>query len=181
VVDRRHRWRDGAVAGGLATVVSTLTLNVLVHVSGDLALVAPGDLVEHARARLAVLGLVRVIGPLLLLAAAPAFMAVGVVWGGVYAEWVEPHLHYPDWLSGLAFALLPLGVALVVIVPLLDGAAADLSPLGPLAAASEAVRHLVYGAALGVIYPLRLARLPRAVRGSRPSSVPASVAPATPG
>ena len=27
-------------------------------------------------------------------------MAVGVVWGAVYAEWVEPHLHYPDWLSG---------------------------------------------------------------------------------
>src|SRR6185436_12943176 len=121
-LDRRHRWRDGAVAGGLATLVSTLALNVLVHLSGDLALLPPGELIEHARARFAVLALVRVIGPVLLLAATPVFMAVGVFWGAVYAEFVEPHLHYPDWLSGLAFALLPLGVALVVVLPVLDGA-----------------------------------------------------------
>jgi hypothetical protein len=180
VLDRRHRWRDGAVAGGLATVVSTLALNVLVHVSGDLAVLAPGELVEHARARLAVLALVRVVGPVLLLAATPAFVVVGVVWGAVYAEWAEPHLHYPDWLSGLAFALLPLGVALVVVLPVLDGAAPELGPLGPLAAASEAVRHLVYGAALGLIYPLRLARLPQRLRGATGSRLPAGTAQATP-
>jgi membrane protein DedA with SNARE-associated domain len=165
VMDRRHRWRDGAVAGGLATLVSTLTLNVLVHLGGDLVLVAPGELVEHTRARLAVLALLRVVGPVLLLAAAPAFIAVGVMWGAVYAEWVEPHLHYPDWLSGLAFALLPLGVALVVVLPVLDGASPDLGRLGPLAGASEALRHIVYGIALGTIYPLRLARLPQRLRG----------------
>src|SRR5439155_2325457 len=34
LADRRHRWRDGAVAGGLATVMSTLTMNVLVHAAG---------------------------------------------------------------------------------------------------------------------------------------------------
>ena len=166
VVDRRHRWRDGAVAGGLATVVSTLALNVLVHATGDLALLAPGDLIEHARARLAVLALVRVIGPVLILAAAPAFMAVGVLWGAVYAEWVEPRLHYPDWLSGLSFALLPLSVALVIVLPVLDRPGSELGALGPLAAASETVRHLVYGAALGLIYPLRLARLPERWRSS---------------
>jgi membrane protein DedA with SNARE-associated domain len=179
VVDRRHRWRDGAVAGGLATVVSTLALNVLVHLSGDLALVAPGDLLEHARARLAVLALLRVIGPVLLLAATPAFMAVGVAWGAVYAEWVEPRLHYPDWLSGLAFSLLPLGVALVIVLPLLDGASPDLGSLGPLASASEALRHLVYGVALGTIYPLRLARLPQRLRGEGPRWAPGA-AQATP-
>jgi membrane protein DedA with SNARE-associated domain len=171
IVDRRHRWRDGAVAGGLATVVSTLALNVVVHVSGDLALLPPGDLIEHARARFAVLAFVRVIGPVLLLAATPAFMAVGVLWGAVYAEWVEPHLHYPDWLSGISFALLPLGVALVIVLPILDGADPDLGPLGPLATASEALRHLVYGAALGLIYPLRLARLPQLARRSAPRPI----------
>jgi membrane protein DedA with SNARE-associated domain len=165
-IDRRHRWRDGAVAGAVATIVSTLVLNVLVHVSGDLALLAPGDLLEHARARLAVFAMVRIVGPVLLLMAAPAYMAVGVMWGAVYAQWVEPHLHYTDWLSGIGFALLPLTVALVLVLPLLDGAAAQLGSLGPLAAASEAVRHLVYGAFLGLVYPLRLARLPRR---SRPS------------
>jgi membrane-associated protein len=161
----RQRWHDGAVAGGLATIVSTLTMNVLVHLGGDLALLAPGDLVERARARLAVLALVHVIGPVLLLAAAPAFLLMGVVWGAVYAQWAEPHLHLPDWVSGLCFALLPLCVALVVVLPVLDGAAPELGPLGPLAAASEAVRHAVYGAALGAIYPLRLARWPAWRRG----------------
>jgi membrane protein DedA with SNARE-associated domain len=180
-MDRHHRWRDGAVAGVLATVVSTLTLNVVVHLSGDLALVAPGDLVAHARARLAVLALVRVVGPVLLLLAVPAFILVGAVWGAVYAEWVEPRLHYPDWLSGLAFAFLPLGVALVVVLPLLDSAAPRLEPLGPLAATSEAIRHMVYGAALGLIYPLRLARRSRPVRGADHSGLPASTAPATSG
>ncbi len=68
VADRPHRWRDGAVAGVLATVLSTLVMNVLVVVAGDLALLAPGDLVDRARARLAVLALIRVIGPVLLLA-----------------------------------------------------------------------------------------------------------------
>src|SRR5581483_1896317 len=94
-VDRRHRWRDGAIAGGLATVISTLMLNVMVQATGDLVLVAPGDLVEHARARLAAFAIARVLGPVLLLVGAPAFMAVGVAWGAVYAQWVEPHLHYP--------------------------------------------------------------------------------------
>jgi len=118
-------------------------------------------LLRYLLALLAVLAFVRVLGPVLLLAATPVFMAVGVFWGAVYAEFVEPHVHYPDWVSGMAFALLPLGIALVVVLPVLDGAAPELGPLGPLAAASEALRHLAYGAALGLIYPLRLARKPQ--------------------
>ncbi|MCA1647791.1 MAG: DedA family protein [Chloroflexi bacterium] len=50
LADRRHRWRDGAVAGGLATLISTLAMNVLVHVAGDLVLLEPGNLVERAQA-----------------------------------------------------------------------------------------------------------------------------------
>jgi hypothetical protein len=91
-------------------------------------------------------------------------MAVGIGWGAVYAQWVEPNLHFPDWISGLAFALLPLTVALVVVLPVLNGADPQLAPLGPLAAASEAIRHIVYGVSLGAIYPLRLARLRRPAR-----------------
>jgi membrane protein DedA with SNARE-associated domain len=166
VADRRHRWRDGAVAGLLATVISTLFMNVVVVVGGHLTLIAPGDLVERAQARLTVLALVRVVGPVLLLAAVPAFVVVGALWGAVYAQWVEPHLHFPDWLSGLCFALLPLCVALVIALPLLDNAAPELGPLGPLAAVSEAVRHAAYGVTLGLIYPLRLARLPAWGRGT---------------
>jgi hypothetical protein len=161
LADRRHRWRDGLVAGILATIISTLLMNVLVTVGGDLALLAPGDLVERTRARLAVLAVVRVLGPALLLAAAPAFVLVGGLWGAVYAHSIEPHLRWPDWISGLGFALLPLCVALVFALPVLDGAAPDLGPLGPLAATSEALRHAAFGLALGLIYPLRLARVPQ--------------------
>src|SRR5262249_36178842 len=95
--DRRHRWRDGAVGGGLATVMSTLAMNVLIHVVGDVALLEPGGLVQRMQARLAVLVLIRVIGPFLLLIAAPLFVLVGVGWGAIYAQWVEPRLHFADW------------------------------------------------------------------------------------
>jgi hypothetical protein len=149
---------------------------VIANVAGDLALLGPGDLVERARARLAVLVLTQVIGPALLLSAAPAFILVGVGWGAVYAQWIEPHVRVPDWLSGLGFALLPLCVALVVVLPVLDNATADLARFGPLAAASEALRHAIYGVALGLIYPLRLARLPEWSRRVQGSPVP-SVTP----
>jgi len=78
VADRRHRWRDGAVAGGLATLISTLAMNVVIHMAGDLALLDPGTLVQRTQSRLAVLAFIRVIGPFLLLAAAPLFVLVGI-------------------------------------------------------------------------------------------------------
>ncbi len=161
VPDHRHRARDGAVAGALATLVSTLAMNVAINITGDLALLEPNSLVQRMQARLAVLAVVRVIGPALLLLAVPAFVLVGIGWGAIYAQWIEPRMQVPDWLSGLAFALLPLTVSLLVVLPVLDGAAPDLGPLGPLAAASEALRHAFYGIALGAIYPLRLARFSR--------------------
>ena len=106
------------------------------------------------QARLAVLALIRVIGPFLLLAAAPLFVLVGIGWGAFYAQWVEPRVHLPDWLSGLCFALLPLSVAVVVVLPVLDGAAPDPGPLGPLAAVSETLRHAMYGLVMtaGTLY-----------------------------
>lgn len=179
VPDRQDRWRDGAIAGALATLVSTLAMNVAINLAGDIALLEPGSLVQRMQARLAVLAVVRVIGPALLLLAVPAFVLVGIGWGAVYAQWIEPLIHLPDWLSGLAFALLPLAVALVVVLPVLDGAAPDLGPLGPLAAASEALRHAFYGIALGAIYPLRLARFSRAGGKRADDHVPRPVAVAT--
>ncbi len=176
--DPRHRWRDGAVAGGLATVISTLAMNVVINVAGDVALLEPGDLVQRMQARLAALVVVRVIGPFLLLLAVPAFVLVGIAWGALYAQWIEPHVQLPDWLNGLAFSLLPLAVALVVVLPLLDDAAPDLGRLGPLAAVSEALRHACYGVALGLIYPLRLARFSRA-RTAAAAEVAPSQAPLT--
>ena len=178
--DRRHRWRDGAVAGGLATLISTLAMNVVIHLAGDLALLEPGSLVQRTQARLAVLAFIRVIGPFLLLAAAPLFVLVGIGWGALYAQLVEPRLHLPDWMSGLCFALLPLSVAVVVVLPLLGPVAPDVGPLGPLAVLSEALRHAFYGAALGAIYPLRMARLPTALRRNTASGMVARASPSMP-
>lgn len=180
IAQRRHRWQDGAIAGALATLVSTLAMNVVIHLAGDVALLEPGGLVQRTQARLTVLALIRVIGPFLLLAAAPLFVLVGIGWGAFYAQWVEPRLHLPDWLSGLCFALLPLSVAVVVVLPALDGAAPDLGPLGPLAAGSEALRHAFYGVALGTIYPLRMVRLPGALRRNTQPGLIAARSRATP-
>lgn len=157
--DRRHRWRDGAVAGALATIISTLLLNILANIAGDLALLAPGDLIARAQVRLAALAIVRTIGPVVLLAAVPGFLLVGAIWGAVYAQWLEPHLHLRDWVSGMCFALLPLTVALVIVLPILNGTSP--APLGPLIGVGELIRHLAYGATLGAVYPLRLARFSR--------------------
>ncbi len=62
---------------------STLLMNLLVHVAGDFAFLAPGDLIQQTAARLAGVVLVRTVGPLLLVLAAPAYVAVGVLWGAV--------------------------------------------------------------------------------------------------
>jgi membrane protein DedA with SNARE-associated domain len=157
-VDRRHRLRDGAVAGLIATIVSTLAMNVLVHVIGDATVLAPGRIVEHAQARLAAFEIGRSLGPLLL-AVLPAFLAVGMVWGGAYGAWVEPRLtRLPDWFSGLLFAALPLTIAVLVVPALVGSALPGDGSVSLLVIASEIIRHVVYGVVLGLTYPLRMAR-----------------------
>ncbi len=174
-VDSRHRMRDGVVAGLIATVVSTLFMNVLVHLVGDATVLPPGQIVEHAQARIAAFQIGRALGPLLLVVL-PAFAAVGMAWGGVYAVWAEPRLvRLPDWLSGLLFTLLPLAIALLVVPPLVGAALPWEGSIGLFVIASEILRHMVYGVVLGLTYPLRLAR-----RGSRdrPASAVAAPVPA---
>src|SRR6266567_880643 len=108
-VDRQQQVRAGALAGGLATISSTLLFNVVINLAGNIAFNTPGTLVEQTAARLA-FAFARELQPLLLFVAAPAYLAVGVLWGVLFAVWVEPRLprDWPDWLKGLVFALLPL-------------------------------------------------------------------------
>src|SRR5207244_3799559 len=119
-VDRQLQLRSGAVAGGLATISSTLLFNVVINLAGNIAFNTPSTLVEETAKRLA-LGFARELQPLLLFVAAPAYLAVGVLWGVLYAVWVEARLPrgWPDWLKGLLFALLPLLGSLIVVMPLL--------------------------------------------------------------
>ncbi|MGI9146685.1 MAG: DedA family protein [Chloroflexota bacterium] len=173
VVDRAHRLRDGAVAGLIATVASTLLMNVLVHLIGDATVLPPGRIVEHTQARLEAFAIGRALGPLLLVVL-PAFAAVGMVWGGVYGAWAEPRLaRLPDWLSGVVFTLLPLGVALVAVPALVGAALPWEGSIGLLVIGSEVVRHMVYGIVLGSSYPLRIARPgPRPIPASAPAPAP---------
>ena len=83
------------------------------------------------------------------------FFLTGLLWAIPYALWAEPRLRGPDWLRGLTFAVLPTIVSWLVALPALRagplglGLGAGLVPAG-----GELVRHLLYGAALGLAYPL---------------------------
>jgi hypothetical protein len=107
------------------------------------------------------------LGPAFAPLAAVAAALAGVLWALPYALWAERRLPGPDWLKGALFALLPVAVSLLVVLPLLGA-----GPLGPglgagaLPALGELARHLVYGAALGLAYPVALlARPPPPVHG----------------
>ena len=157
--DRHRRLVAGLQAGGLATIGSTLFVNVLVNVAGNLAFQAPGTLVERTAAQLA-FTLALDLQPLLLFVAAPAYLAVGILWGGLYAARVEPHLRLDDWERGVLFAAIPLAVSLVIVMPVLGLGYFGVGATGAVAAAGEMLRHLAYGALLGLSYPVLLYRRP---------------------
>jgi hypothetical protein len=150
---RDQRLRAGALAGGLATIGSTLLLNALVNVAGDLAFRAPGTFVERTAARLA-LGVAHDLQPWMLVVAVPGFLLVGVGWGAVYAAWVRPRLPVHDAVAGLLFAVVPLAVSVVVVMPALGLVSYPLDVAGQVALAGEAIRHAAYGLLLGLIYPV---------------------------
>jgi membrane protein DedA with SNARE-associated domain len=150
---RNQRLRAGALAGGLATIGSTLLLNALVNVAGDLAFRAPGTFVERTAARLA-LGVAHDLQPWMLVVAVPAYLLVGVGWGALYAAWVRPRLPVHDAVAGLVFAVVPLAVSVVVVMPVLGLVTYPLDVTGQVALAGEAIRHAAYGLLLGLIYPV---------------------------
>jgi hypothetical protein len=111
---------------------------------------------------------------LLLFVAVPAFLAVGVLWGALYAIWGEPWLpaRWPDWLKGMVLALVPLMVSLGVAMPLLGLGFFGVGATGPVAVSGEVIRHAAYGALLGLQYPILRARRPVRVLPHTPGEVP---------
>jgi membrane protein DedA with SNARE-associated domain len=153
---RTGRLRAGLAAGAVATLASTLLMNVLVHAAGSAAFLAPHALLAATARRLPG-AFARHGEPLLLLAAVPAFVAVGLLWGAVYGARVERHvrrwLRLPDWATGLAFATAPLAIGLLILLPLLGlGFPGSDAPL--LASVGETVRHAAYGMVLGLTFPI---------------------------
>jgi membrane-associated protein len=173
-VERDTQLRAGSVAGLLATISSTLLLNVLINLAGGLAFNAPGTIVEQTAARLA-FALARDVQPVLLFVAVPAYVAVGVLWGAFYGVWAEARLpaSWPDWQRGLIFAGGPLLVSLVVVMPAIGMGFLGIGATGPVAFVGELIRHASYGALLGLLYPIFRSRRPVKVIAHTPTDVSA--------
>ena len=155
--DHEQELRAGAIAGALATIASTLFLNVVINLAGNIAFNAPGTIVEQTAARLA-FAFAREVQPLALFVAVPAYVAVGVLWGALYALTGRSLAIGLDWLRGLVFAVLPLFTSVAVAMPLLGMGFLGVGATGPVALVGETMRHAAYGVLLGLIYPVVRAR-----------------------
>jgi membrane protein DedA with SNARE-associated domain len=149
----KSRMRAGALAGALAIGGSTMTVNALIYLGGPLAVVllaAPGNVATLLQS--VPVGLVYVLGSIVVV------VVLGVVWGASYGlgegRWLPA---WPDWLSGLAFAALPLGLTLLLASLALVPAVQSQTPW-LVALVGEAVRWAIYGVLLGLIYPIFRAR-----------------------
>jgi hypothetical protein len=173
-VEREVLVRAGALAGLVATIGSTLLFNVVINLAGGLAFNAPGTLVEQTAARLA-FALARDVQPLLLFVAAPAFLAVGVLWGALYGYVGESRLpaDWPDWRKGLVYASVPLLISVLLVMPSLGLGVLGVGATGPVALSGELIRHAAYGVLLGLLYPIFRARRPVRVRPHTAAEMPA--------
>ena len=82
-----------------------------------------------------------------------ANLAMGLLLALVYARYVEPRLHGPNWWRGMQFALIPWLLSLVVFLPLMGGGVLGMDiGAGPLPILGNLILHLVYGAVLGISY-----------------------------
>jgi hypothetical protein len=120
--------------------------------------------------------------PLATPAAGLLFIPAGVLWAIVYALWMEPRLQGSDWLKGATFSLAPTVLSWLVVFPLLGA-----DPLGlrldggQVLAASELARHVVFGVALGLTYPvLLLARGASRLPDGRAGRICPAIAPLGP-
>jgi membrane protein DedA with SNARE-associated domain len=171
---RELQVRAGAVAGLLATIASTLLLNVAINLAGGIAFnfSAPGTIVDETARRIA-FALARDAQPVVLFVAVPLYLTVGTAWGVVYGTWGEPRLNpiWTDWQKGLLFAAVPLAVSLLFVMPVLGMGFLGVGATGPVAFTGELIRHMAYGALLGLMYPVFCARRPVKVRAHTPEEV----------
>src|SRR5262249_35064247 len=168
---RDVRLRSGAAAGLMATIASTLLLNVAINLTGGIAFSfsAPGTIVDETGRRLA-FALAREVQPVVLVVAVPAYLAVGALWGAIYGMWAEKRLpaRWPDWQRGFAFAGLPLLTSLLFVLPALGLGFFGVGATGPVALTGELLRHAAYGVLLGLMYPVFRARRPIKVLAHTP-------------
>src|SRR6266540_1486359 len=156
----------GLLAGLLGAVESTLLANVLITALGLISYREPAEALRAS----GLLG--RVTAPSLLITLSPSFLILPTLWGAVYGLGPAKALPGPSWLRGAVFALLPLAFSLLVVLPAAGAGPLGLKlEIGAIPALGDLLRHLAYGAVLGVTYS-SLARHPA------PEGDPAGVRPA---
>ena len=172
-IGQGRRLEAAALAGLLATLEMATGLGALLIAIGELGLDLPGWALLQA-VGLIVAGYGTVLRSAFVPVASVLFLLAGILWAIAYALWVEPRLRGPDWLKGMAFSLLPTLVTWFVVLPLLGAGPLGLGlGAGLVPAAGELLRHLVYGAALGLAYPmLLLARRPWVDKIATPALTP---------
>jgi membrane protein DedA with SNARE-associated domain len=145
LLPRPERLRRGLLAGLLGALVPTLLANALLPIA-SLFVKEPAfgsllvNLAEH--------GSIRAIANLTTV----AFLAVSMAWGALFGI-VQPLLPGPLTLRGVIFAVVPLLLTLLVVLPLTGGGLFGLElGTGFLPMVAEIVRSLVYGMTLGIAY-----------------------------
>jgi membrane protein DedA with SNARE-associated domain len=145
-----RRLRAGALAGVLAVGGATTVVNALIYLAGPVAerLLAPYGTVVALVARFPA-------ELLYILSMLVVVTALGIAWGVLYGG-VEDRVaaSLSDWQHGLLFAVLPLAMSLLAVVPVVvySGAGSALRWLA--VAAAEVVLWAIYGILLGLIYPV---------------------------
>ena len=172
-VGEGRRLEAAALAGLLATLEMATGLGALLIAIGELGLELPERALLQA-VGLIVAGYGTALRSAFVPVASVLFLLAGILWALAYALWAEPRLRGPDWLKGAVFSLLPTLVSWFVVLPLLGAGPLGLGlGAGLVPAAGELVRHLVYGAALGLAYPmLLLARRPWVIKVATPPLAP---------
>jgi membrane protein DedA with SNARE-associated domain len=146
------RLESALMAGLLATAAAALVIDLSLYAAATLG---------HQRPVEALLALGHLLGQrgagrpwLVLSLGVGLYVVVQLAWAVAYAH-VERWLPKPDWLGGLVFALVPLALSLLVVLPAVGAGVAGLGlAMGLVPAAGEALRHLVFGVALSTSYTL---------------------------
>lgn len=160
-ISRRRHLEAAVLAGLLATIEMTLVGGALLAALTEFGFDTPERTLLRVAAFVAT-GHGSWLRFAFLPLAAVSFVLAGVLWAVLYALVIEPRLRAPDWAKGALFALLPTVASWLIVLPLLGAGLFGLGlDLGRAPALLELARHLVYGIALGLSYPmLLLARLP---------------------
>ena len=171
-ISAERKREAAALAGLLATLEMATAVCAFLIAFAEFDLEIPVRALMQAAA-LIVAGYGTPLGRAFVPLASVLFFLTGVLWAIAYAAWFEPRLRGPDWLKGMAFSLLPTAASWLVVLPALGAGPLGLGlGAGLVPAAGELLRHLSYGAALGLAYPMfLLARRP---------AIPAIVPPLTP-